>query len=129
MRVAASGLLLATTLFVGACAGPPRYQLLYRYEPPADAAGRACVTRCEQSLKSCRDACKMDHAACVHAIEPEAEARYAEALLRYEGEMAQYRRDVDNYHLNLSIGWGNGWYDDGWYGAGWYGHGWPYHGF
>lgn len=124
MRVVTSGLLLATTLFVTACAGPPRYQLLYRYEPPTDAAGRGCVTRCEQSRKFCLNECRMDYSACVHSIEPEAEARYAEALLRYEGALAQYRSDMDSYHLNMSIGWG-----DGWYGDGWYDHRWPYHGF
>lgn len=117
-------LLLAATL--AACAAP-RYQTVYRYEPPADATGRSCLTLCERNLKSCQDECAANHTACVQAIEPEARARYADALRHYGGEMAQYGRDMDRYHLSVSLGWG---FHDGWYGGGWYDpywpHGWPY---
>ena len=104
------------------CAGP-RYQTLYRYEPPADPAGRSCLARCEQAHKTCTDDCRDGYAACSEAVEPEARALHADALKRYEDELRQYRNDLDRYHLNSAVGWGH---RPGWYGAGWYDPGWPY---
>ncbi len=115
---------LFTAILVG-CA-TPRYQTAYRYEPPADAAGRSCLTLCERNLNACQDACAADHTACVKTIEPEARANYDEARVYYAGELAQYRRDVTQYHLSVSLGWGH---HDGWYGAGWYDPWWPYGGY
>lgn len=118
--------LLLASLLLAACAGP-RYQTLHVYQAPTDAAGRSCAALCAENLKDCRDDCVQDYANCIQTLEPEARARHADALKRFEGELAQYRRDLDSYHLNLSLGWG--YYDDGWFGSGWhdpwrpYGHG------
>lgn len=119
VRFLLPGLIAATLV---ACA-TPRYQMVHRYEPPTDAAGRSCLARCEQALKTCQDVCATNHAACVRALEPEAQARHADALEQYEGQVAQYRHDVDRYHLSLALGWGH---HDGWYGGGWYDPWWPY---
>lgn len=118
-RFTLPGLLAATLV---ACA-TPRYQTIYRYEPPPDAAGRSCLALCERNMKACQDDCAAKHTACVKAIEPEAQARYADALDRFEGELDQYRRDLNRYHLSFSLGWGH---HHGWYGAGWYDPWWPY---
>lgn len=108
---------------LAACA-TPRYQTVYRYEPPADAAGRACLAQCEQQLKVCQEDCAEGYTACVRSLEPEAKMRHAEALQRFEGELDQYRRELDRYHLSLSLGWGH--FHDGWFGGGWYDPWWPY---
>lgn len=124
LRIILPSLVIAT---LTACASP-RYQTVHRYEPPADATGRSCLTLCERNLKACKDECAANHTACVQALEPEAQARYEDALEYYEDAMYQYQRDVDRYHLNLSLGWGyyDGWHGDGWYGGGWYEPWWPY---
>ena len=109
---------------LGGCAAP-RYQSLYRYHPPDDVAGRACLVDCEQSLHSCYDDCGESYRACVQALEPEAQSRYRDAQARYAGEQAQYQRDLQRYYLSLSVGWG---FDDG-YGAAWYAPHWPYRGY
>lgn len=118
-------ILLATALSLSACA-TPRYQTVYRYEPPTDAAGLACLTPCEQVLKACQNDCASRYATCVQALEPEAKLRFDDAIKRYEGELTQYRRDLNRYHLSISLGWGH---YDGWYGAGWYDPWWPYGGY
>mgnify|MGYP001084845283 CR=1 FL=1 len=119
--------LLATIIATLAACAAPRYQTVYRYEPPPDAAGRSCLVRCEQGLKACQDDCANNYSVCVQSLEPEAQARYADALKRFEGELDQYSRDLNRYHLSFSLGWGH---HPGWYGAGWYdpywSHGWPY---
>lgn len=114
-------LMVATALLLG-CAGAPRYQTLYRYEPPVDSAALSCLQNCEQRQKSCHDECGVTYDTCVRQIEPEARSRHADALKHYEGEWTQYQRDLDRYHLNLSLGWGH--YDD-WYGQSWYDPSWP----
>jgi hypothetical protein len=130
MNVARFALLLALGVGLWGCA-TPRYQTFYRYEPPTDAAARSCLTPCEQTQKTCLDQCEENYSACVRTLEPEAQARHADALMRYEGELAQYRRDLDRYHLSISLGWGHGggWYGGGWYDRGWYDPWWPYGGY
>ena len=125
MRLAKTTLLMVIGALLEGCA-TPRYQSVYRYEPPADAVGRACVTQCAQTQKLCLEDCRQNYTACVKHLEPEARARHADALERHEDAMDQYRRALDHYHLNLSLGWGH--YDD-WYGAGWYESRWPYGGY
>lgn len=125
MNFARLALLIAVSAGFWGCAAP-RYQTLYRYEPPTDAAARGCLEHCEQAQKACLEHCEEEYTACVHAIEPEAQARHADALMRYEGEWSQYRRDLDRYNLSISLGWGHG---TGWYGAGWHDPWWPYDGY
>jgi len=119
--VKCTGLIIAAVLLFG-CAAEPRYQTLYRYHPPSDPAAYSCLQTCVQFLKTCHTECSDTYAICLEQIEPEAQSRHADALIRYEGEWDQYQRDLDRYDLNLSFGWGH--YDD-WYGQGWYDPAWP----
>ena len=99
----------------------PRYQTLYRYEPPTDAAGKVCLEHCEQKLSICKNQCQDKHQACVKGIEPMVEARYQESLQRYQRELHYYQHAVDLYQRQLTLGW---YYYDPYYG------GWPYfHGY
>ena len=121
MNFAKCAALIIVAAFLG-CAGP-RYQTVYRLEPPGDPAALACLADCERELGACTEDCRDRYAVCAEAVEAEGEARYQDALKRYEGARDQYRRDLDRYHLSLSIGWGRG---GGWYGAGWHDPWWPY---
>ncbi|MBI5460951.1 MAG: hypothetical protein HY941_02055 [Gammaproteobacteria bacterium] len=125
MSVARQVLLLALGVMLWSCTAP-RYQTFYRYEPPTDAAARTCLARCEQAQKTCLDRCGKNYTACVRALEPEAQARHADALKRYAGEWEQYQRDLNRYQLSISLGCGHG---GGWYGAGAYDPWWPYGGY
>lgn len=127
MRPPLPALMLLAASLLG-CA-TPRYQTVYRYEPPAEPAGRTCLERCERELMGCQDRCQAVYQACLKGIEPEARNRHEDALKRYEGELAQYRRDLDRYQLSLSLGWGHGpwWYGHG--GYGWHDPWWPYGGY
>ena len=87
------------------CAGP-RYQTVYRYEAPTDTTGRACLARCEPKLAVCQTDCQGKYQACLKAIEPMVEARYSDALKRYEVELERYRRELDFYQLRSSLDWG-----------------------
>lgn len=121
--VSARGILLLGLLAVGlsGCAAPgPRYQTAYRYEPPVEAAGRACLEKSEHQMAQCQQRCAADYQACLKRIEPQAEVRYAEALKRYRTEMDLYRRELARYQLYLSMSWGR--YP--WYGSGFY-YPWP----
>lgn len=104
------------------CAAPgPRYQTSYRYEPPIDAVGRACLEKSGQKQAECRQRCTADYQACLKVVEPQGEARYAEALKRYEIEMHRYNGELSRYqiYLSMSRGW-SPW--GGYYG---YYHPWP----
>jgi hypothetical protein len=125
MNAARLVLLLALGAGLWGCAGP-RYQTFYRYEPPTDPATRSCLVDCEQTQKACLDRCRTNYSACVRLIEPEAQVRHDNAMRYYEGELAQYRRDLDRYQFNISLGW---WNHGGWYGAGWHDYWWPYDGY
>ncbi len=109
-------LLLAALLAVAGCMSP-RYQTIYRYEPPTDAAGRACLEQCEQKIAICKNQCQEKHQACVKSIEPMVEARYQESLQRYQRELHYYQHAVEIYQRQLTLGW---YYYDPYYG------GWPY---
>jgi hypothetical protein len=97
--------LLAVAAGIAGCA-TPRYQTVYRYEPPTDAAGRRCLAGCEQQLAACQSRCKQTYDACAKSVEPLAEQRYQEALKRYEMEFERYRWELDRYHMDLALGWG-----------------------
>lgn len=96
--------LIAILISLTSCASP-RYQTLYRYEPPTDATGRACLEKCENKLASCQSSCSITFQSCSKSIEPEAEAQYSEALKRYEMELNRYRWELQRYELNQSLNW------------------------
>ena len=97
-------LLIAVLIGLTSCASP-RYQTLYRYEPPTDAAGHACLERCEDKLSGCLSSCSITLQSCSKRIEPEAEARYSEALKRYEMELNIYRWELQRYEINQTLNW------------------------
>ena len=92
---AKSALLLLVLALLAGCAGP-RYQTVYRYEAPTDAAGRTCLAACEPKLANCQNNCQAQHQACVKSIEPMVEARFQEKL-------QQFQRNVQNYQLDLGL--------------------------
>lgn len=102
--------------FLAGCMSP-RYQTLYRYEPPTDTAGKVCLVQCEQKLGGCKHQCQEKHQACIKSIEPMIEARYQESLERYKRELHHYQHAVEIYQRQLSFGWRH--YDP-------YFGGWPY---
>jgi len=93
-------------LILSGCASP-RYQTLYRYDPPADAVGRACLARCEPKLAECKADCKTAYEACVKRVGPEIDARYDEALRRFDDEYRRYRQEWINFNFHYSFGWGH----------------------
>ena len=111
-------LLVIVMVGLAACASP-RYQTVYRYEPPVDVSGRACLEKCEQKLAGCRQSCAVNYQACEQRIEPQVEERYNEALQRYQVELDQYYWEWRQYEFYLSLSWDQ----DFWYG-GFY-HPWP----
>lgn len=113
MPVVLKGALIAAVLALAACA-TPRYQTVYRYEPPA--GGQACVESCDQALRVCQDHCDQERQACLKTLGPEVEARYAEALRRYANDLNLYRLELERYRYNLWFDWHRGpwWYEPWW---------------
>lgn len=113
-------ILLLFVLIVGlwGCVSSPRYQTVYRYEPPTDAAGQNCLAQCEQQLGQCQSGCRQVYQACLKTVESLVEERYAEALKRYEAGLENYRWELERYQLQLWLSWNRGalGYDS-----------WPYH--
>lgn len=105
-------LLLALLALVAGCA-TPRYQTVYRYEPPADPAARPCLARCEDELGECGTRCRNDYQACLKGIEGEVGKEYAEALKRYANALELYRFEIERARFNAWLDWRNGfwWYD------------------
>lgn len=95
-------LLLALT----GCASP-RYQTLVHHESPVDAHGQACVAACDQTRTNCRAQCQADWQACAARVEPQVDARYAQALRDYELELRLYQQDLTRYQWDLWLGWGH----------------------
>jgi len=101
---------MGVTLLLVACA-TPRYETVTRFEPPTDAAGVACLRRCEASLDACRADCLAAWQRCTAALESQVDARYAQALKAYAEELRQYRLDLDRYEWDMWFGWGRGPWD------------------
>lgn len=118
MRFASHTLtLLALTLGLAACAGP-RYQATYRYDAPADAAGRACLEGCTLKMSACREQCTAKTQACLKDLEPVLNERHDAAMDRYGTELDRYRQELMQYEFYLSLNWG--------YPSPWWRHGmWP----
>jgi hypothetical protein len=108
--------LLGVVMAMGGCA-TPRYQTIYRYEPPSDQAGRSCLNTCEQKLSRCQDHCAADYQACVNEIGPEVEKRYGAALKRYENELAIYQAERQRYELISLMNWNYPFWGPGRYSA------------
>ena len=85
------------------CAGP-RYQTVYRYEAPTDAAGRACLVPCASQLAACQGQCQERHQACVAGIEPQVEARFQEKLQQFQLDIQYYNLALSLYQRRLALG-------------------------
>jgi hypothetical protein len=110
-------ILIVVAVGLAGCASPsPRYQSVYRYEPPVDSAGRACLEKCGQKMESCQQHCSADYQVCLTDIAPLVEGRYSEALKRYATELDRYRWELDRYQMYLSLSW----HDSFWHGHGHY---------
>ncbi len=111
------GLLLAGML--SACA-TPRYQTVYRLEPPTDASGLACIEKCSGQLSVCQAQCAQAYQACVQSLEPLVEARYLQALEGYEQALDRYAAELRAYELQYWLSWRHGpWWFDPWPGPLW----------
>lgn len=121
----AGGLAIAGLLLLGlqGCA-TPRHETVYRYEPPADAAGLACLARCADQLVASQADCRSRYQACSKEAEALVEARYADALRAYADALDRYRLELRQYEFGLWAGWQYGglWYHP------WSPYGWPYYG-
>ncbi len=115
--------LAVVALAVAGCA-TPRYQTVYRYEPPADAVGQACLKGCEQVRASCSTDCQAAWQACTARVEPQVEARYAQALDDYAQDLRRYQRELDRYEWDLWLSWGHGHYGGMWHSP-WFYRPWP----
>jgi len=97
---------LALLLFaVMAGCATPQYQTTVRMIPPADTQGRACVQDCEAKKTACQAACQTRFKACANALEPQVEARYADALKQYELELRRYAAALRDYEMQLRFDW------------------------
>lgn len=101
VKIAVSFLLLCA---LAACANP-RYQTAYRYDPPNDTAGRACIAQCEPKLASCQSQCAVKHQACVKSLEPQIEARLEQSLQLYQRDLQHYQYAYDQYQRHFAWGY------------------------
>lgn len=101
--------LLAILALLAGCASP-RYQTVYRYEPPADADARPCLDKCEAALSACQSRCGETRQACLKTLDDEVEQAYAAALRRYAASLDLYRLELERYRFNLWLGWGHGYW-------------------
>lgn len=97
---------LALLLVLAGCA-TPQYQTTVRLIPPADAAGRACVQACEVQKDACQADCQSRYQACVKTLEPQVEARYTDALKKYELDLKRYATALRHYDMQLRFDWMN----------------------
>jgi hypothetical protein len=113
----------ALTLFtvLAGCAAP-QYQTNVSLIPPGDERGRACVQNCEAGKIACQTDCQVRYQACARALEPQLEARYAEALTQFEYDLGQYAAALHAYEMQLNFAWLNS-YPYGWgmWGGPWMG--------
>ena len=110
MRLSALSLRFAApVLFAAVIAGcaTPQYQTTVRLIPPLDTQGRACVQNCEAGKTACQSDCQTRYQACVKALEPQVEARYLDALNKYELELKQYAAELRHYEMQMQFDWMN----------------------
>jgi hypothetical protein len=106
--------LLLFALAVSGCA-TPRYQTAYRYVPPEDVVGQSCLKSCEQAQTVCHADCQAAWQACTARVEPQLEARYAQALQQFAQDLRRYQLELDRYEQDLRLSWGPGHYGGMWH--------------
>lgn len=107
MRVCFPGVAFAAAMLLGMLAGcaTPQYQTTVHLVPPENAQGRACVNDCEARKTACQADCQSRYQACAKALEPQVEARYLEALKRYELDLREYAAALRHYEMQLQFDW------------------------
>ena len=98
--------IMALLVALAGCA-TPQYQTTVRLIPPADAPGRACAQACDARKAACQSDCQARYQACAKAIEPQVEARYLDALKKYELELRQYAAALRHYEMQMQFDWMN----------------------
>jgi hypothetical protein len=83
----------------------PQYQTAYRYEPPADAQGRACVQRCDVTKIACQTDCQARYKACQKDVAPLIEERYLQALKDYELDLKCYAAFLRHHEIQYYNSW------------------------
>jgi hypothetical protein len=98
---------LPSLVLLAALAGcaTPQYQTEIHLIPPTDAAGRACVEGCDARKTACQTDCQARYQACTKSLEPQVEARYAEALKQYELDLKRYAAALRYYEMQLRFDW------------------------
>ena len=91
---------LALLAMLTGCA-TPQYQTHVRLIPPADAQGSVCVQECDAQKNACQSDCQTRYQACMTDLEPQVEARYVEALKKYEIDLKRYAVDLRRYEMEL----------------------------
>lgn len=104
MRSAITAVLLAVLVGITGCA-TPQYQTRVRLVPPVDAQGLDCVKGCEAQKAVCQTSCQARFQACAQSIEPQVEARYAEALKQYETDLKQYAAALRHHEMQMRFDW------------------------
>ena len=107
MRLPTLPVCFATVALFAILAGcaTPQYQTTVHLIPPADAQGRACVQTCEARKTACQSDCQTRYQACAKALAPQVEARYVDALKRYELELKQYAASLRHYEMQMRFDW------------------------
>ena len=95
---------ISALLVLAACA-TPQYQTVYRFEPPAEPQGLACLQTCEQQKGTCQADCKSRYQSCQKEIAPLAEERYLLALKQYEAELRRYAFALQHYEMQRWMHW------------------------
>ncbi|MBT9568977.1 MAG: hypothetical protein IV085_11840 [Thiobacillus sp.] len=95
---------LALLVGLAGCA-TPQYQSRVRMVPPTDARGLDCVRGCDAQKDACQRDCATRYKACALSIEPQVEARYAEALKQYENDLKQYAAALRQYEMQMRFDW------------------------
>lgn len=117
-------LFFAALILAGGLSGcaTPQYQTVYRYEPPPDAEGLACLKGCEQKKEACQADCKARFQACQKDIEPLVEERYLQALKNYENDLRHYALAIRQYEIQQWLYWPHDYWP---YHRGYYSYPWP----
>ena len=106
MRLTFTIAVLALSVIIAGCA-TPQYQTTVHLIPPVDAQGRACVQDCEVKKAACQSSCQSRYQACIKNLEPQVEARYAEALEQYALDLKHYAAALRHYEMQLQFEWMN----------------------
>ncbi|HPY42652.1 MAG TPA: hypothetical protein PLM98_19155, partial [Thiolinea sp.] len=93
-------LILSLVLLLTSCVSP-QYQTNYRFTPPPAAAGKVCLTRCDSSLKQCKNQCALKTSQCLTKARSQAQQELPILLAAWEREMVVWEHEMDRYETEL----------------------------